>query len=31
VAGAVVRVEERGKDHVTSSRGEYWRLLIPGR
>ena len=30
VAGAVVRVRGRGKDVVTSSRGEYWRLLVPG-
>ena len=30
VGGAKVRVEERAKDHVASSRGEYWRLLTPG-
>ena len=30
VAGAVVRVRGRTKDVVTSSRGEYWRLLVPG-
>ena len=30
VGGARVRVEERGKDLVTSSRGEFWRLLTPG-
>jgi len=31
VGGARVRVEERGKDLVTSSRGEFWRLLTPGK
>ena len=30
VAGAVVRVRGRTKDVVTSARGEYWRLLVPG-
>ena len=30
VGGARVRVEERGKDLVTSPRGEFWRLLTPG-
>ena len=30
VGGARVRVEERGKDLVASSRGEFWRLLTPG-
>ena len=25
-----MRVEERGKDLVSSSRGEFWRLLTPG-
>ena len=25
-----MRVEERAKDHVASTRGEYWRLLTPG-
>ena len=30
VGGARVRVEEKGKDLVTSSRGEFWRLLTPG-
>ena len=30
VAGAIVRVEERAKDMVTSSQGEFWRLLTPG-
>ena len=30
VAGAIVRVDERAKDMVTSSQGEFWRLLTPG-
>ena len=30
VGGAKVRVDEKAKDHVASSRGEYWRLLTPG-
>ena len=30
VAGAVVVVEGRDKDLVTSTRGEWWRLLVPG-
>ena len=25
-----MRVDERGKDMVTSSQGEFWRLLTPG-
>ena len=30
VGGARVRVAERAKDLVASSRGEFWRLLTPG-
>ena len=30
VGGASVRVAERAKDLVASSRGEFWRLLTPG-
>ena len=30
VAGAVVVVKGRDKDLVTSTRGEWWRLLVPG-
>ena len=30
VAGAAVRVEDRNKDLLTTTAGEYWRVLVPG-
>ena len=31
IPGALVRVDGNDKVMITSSRGEYWRLLLPGR